>query len=338
MPITIYTLDGTGSPSATLPNGPGNKSGGFPASVATNLVAADPVTWQWYPVEYKPGFRFPQDVPLYELFGNSNPERGSGRRGINMVCDHILSNPNYFVISGLSQGAWLSDLIYEELRNPAGRLHSKYPYLLGVITFGSPRRPHGYTLTNHLLNASGFSTADIIDPIGRGACGDELYPTSFGTVPGIMQAPPTNGEVQWFCNLDDAASDTHGYVHTDVEEAVAAIARLLFGGTFASALQLTTQLVQIPVGLNVSQFNNLKTVIKQWMPFVSGAFGGENEGPNLTNPHATYNVEYTALAGNSLSAVQLATNYLLKLGAQYATGPTAPIPKDSYSWWQTPPS
>ena len=145
-PITIYTMDGTGSKSATQPNNPDiNPGGGFPASVAMNLVAADPVTWQWYPVDYNPGFAIPKDFPIDGTDGFANS--GSARRAIDIVTAHMLTNPNYVVLCGLSQGAWISDMLYVELRTSAGSLHAQYPYLLGVVTFGSPRRPHGHTLT-----------------------------------------------------------------------------------------------------------------------------------------------------------------------------------------------
>lgn len=341
MPITIYTMDGTGSPSATLPNGPGNKGGGFPASLAMNLVAADPVTWQWFPVDYKPGFGITKDVPIMKLAGNTDPTRGSANRAFNIVSAQILSSDNYFVLSGLSQGAWISDFLYEELRNPAGSLHSKYPYLLGVITFGSPRRPHGHTLTDHLLSASGFSTSDIIDPSGRGACGAATYTTpTFGSVPGIMTSPPSNGEVQWFCNLNDAASDSATMLDNNVADVVEAVAHFMWEGAASSGLSLITQLTQfaLTAGLNPTEFHNFIDVMQQWSPFAGFVPIVGKLAPD-ENPHAMYADPhpYTALSGNTLSAVTLATNYLLKLGAQYATGPATPIPKDSYSWWQTPP-
>ena len=203
MPITIYTLAGTGGKDPTS---------GFSAEVARRLVAAEPATWEWFPVDYKPGFMPHRDIPYL----STTPGVGSATRAVAIVTEHVLSNPNYFVFSGGSQGAWISEMLYEELRNPAGTLYSKYPYLLNVVDFGSPRRPHGHTLT--------FAD-NLIDPVGQGACGNARYRTSFGTVPGVMDHPPSDGEIQWFCNQNDPASDCAADLNTDAADGLAAILR-----------------------------------------------------------------------------------------------------------------
>jgi hypothetical protein len=303
---------------------------GTAVSVAKNLVAADPVTWQWYPVDYKPGFAIPDDLPM----GAANS--GSARRAINMVTAHILSNPNYVVVAGDSQGGMISDFLYEELRNPAGSLHSKYSNLLTVMSFGSPRRPHGHTLSPDCLAASGFSTGQLIDPVGQGIAGDLLYQMSFGTVPGVMASPPTNGEVQWFCNQRDVAADSTAYLNGNVENFVAAMTHLFWDGEL-SVFGVVGSIVQLAFGLlDISEWASVIDLIKQWWPFGGGDLGSPVGFPN---PHIEYEdpYPYTGITGCTISGVTIATNYLRKLGAQYAAGPVVPVPKASYSWWQIPP-
>lgn len=294
MPITIYTLAGTAGR---------DPASGYSAELARRLVAADPATWEWFPVDYKPGFRPRRDIP----YMSTTQGVGSATRAVAIVTEHVLSNPNYFVFSGCSQGAWISEMLYEELRNPAGTLHSKYPYLLNVVDFGSPRRPHGHTVT---------FTDKLIDPTGQGACGNARYRTSFGTVPGVMADPPSDGEIQWFCNLNDPASDSAASPDTDVADGLAAILRWFMGGAdIESYAALMTGMLRIPVGVAVKGPANLTSVIKQWWPFVGGAMGSPDAKDN--NPHAQYDdpYPYTSIAGNTKSAVTLATEYLLARGA-----------------------
>jgi len=309
VPITIYTLSGTAGKDPTW---------GFCAEVAMRLVAADPATWEWFPVDYKPGFMPHRDIP----YMSTNPGVGSATRAVAIVTEHVLSNPNYFVLCGCSQGAWISEMLYEELRNPAGTLYSKYPYLLNVVDFGSPRRPHGHTLT--------FAD-NLIGLVGQGACGNATYRTSFGTVPGVMDDPPSDGEIQWFCNQNDPASDCAAYLTTNVADGLAAILRWFMGGAdIRSGVSLITRMLRIPVGLTLNnETASLISVIKQWWPFVGGAMGSPNAKDN--NPHAQYDdpYPYTSIAGNTKSGVTLATEYLLGRGAQYATGPMTPIPKQA---------
>ena len=309
MPITIYTLAGTGGKDATT---------GYSAEVARRLVAADPATWEWFPVDYKPGFVPRRDIP----YMSTNPGVGSATRAVALVTEHVLSNPNYFVLSGCSQGAWISEMLYEELRNPAGTLHSKYPDLLNVVDFGSPRRPNGHTLT--------FAD-NLIDPAGQGACGNARYRTTFGSVPGIMADPPSDGEIQWFCNQNDPASACAAGPDSDVADGLAAILRWFMGGAdISSDISLITHLLRIPVGVPRNGTADLIGVIKQWWPFVGGAIGSPDAKDR--NPHAQYDdpYPYTSIAGNTKSGVALATEYLLSRGARYATGPVTPISKHAH--------
>ena len=73
----------------------------------------------------------------------------------------------------------------------------------------------------------------------------------------------------------------------------------------------------------------------------------------LNNPHAQYNsYSYTGITGNTTefsggtaawgtvgakTAVDLAVEYLLGVGAQYANAPATPRASLGYTWWQTPP-
>ncbi len=260
-----------------------------------------------------------RDIPYL----SNTPGVGSATRAVAIVTEHVLSNPNYFVFSGGSQGAWISEMLYEELRNPAGTLYSRYPYLLNVVDFGSPRRPRGHTLT--------FAD-NVIDPIGQGACGNASYRTSFGTVPGVMDSPPSDGEIQWFCNQNDPASDCAADLNTAAANGLAAILRWVMGGAdIRSGVSLITHMLRIPFRLTPDETANLLGVIKQWWPFVNGVVGSPNAKDN--NPHAQYDdpYPYTSIAGNTRSAVALATEYLLARGAQYATGPVTPILKQAYS-------
>lgn len=317
MPITIYSVDGTGSPGASIPNGASNPAGGFPASVASNLVAAQPDIWQWYPVEYGPGFAIPQDFPIDGTSGF--PNSGSARRAISMIASHLASQstPNHFCLIGLSQGAWVSDTMYEMLRS--GPLSAYYPYLLNVVTFGSPRRPYGHTLTSACLAASGLTTGNLVTPAGQGAAGTGSFPISdYGmTIPGVMQSPPTNGQVQWFCNINDAASDSSALLNGNVVAAFSAAAQLLWHGSLSTVTSLWSQLLTLATNLSAPERQSFQSALQQWFPFLGGGPSG--------NPHAQYNnpYSYTGVTGGSrLTAVDMATNFLKSVGTQYAA--TAP--------------
>ena len=135
--ISIYTYDGSGSLGATFTNGPyvatesglTYRGGGYPATLGTMLRAYDPLTWEWKPMDYKP-----------LIFGAA----ASIERGLEMGRTQIIDDPNYIVLSGLSQGTFITSNLYNEFRY--GALQDKKDDLIAIVNFGDALRPEGWTI------------------------------------------------------------------------------------------------------------------------------------------------------------------------------------------------
>jgi hypothetical protein len=125
--VTIYPVDGTGStdPRHTNPNA----TGGYPARVAQQLVAHDPVLWNWVPIDY-PASGYPIGPSV---------DDGAGK-----LIAYINATPGPFVLSGLSQGAMVCSKVYNEIRYGSLR-HRRADFVAGVM-FGSPAREPGHTI------------------------------------------------------------------------------------------------------------------------------------------------------------------------------------------------
>jgi hypothetical protein len=294
--VTIFTFDGTGAPVYTnfeisedpiwgdpnpaLPLSGRNLGGGFPQNVARRLKAHDSNTWNWYPIDYKSGFRMPGtnvfpfnqtfDVPL---------KNGSIGRALAMLGGALQKTSGKIVLCGLSQGAWICDLAWEEFNHPDGMFHSRLSDLVGIVTFGSPRRPYGLVP----------SIPGVINPPGQGAL-DFPLEMSFGSVPGRVADPPSF--MQAFCQIDDAASDS---TRTDPQKAaISAVAEFCWDGDIDSGARLIPQIATVVtdlVGSLVWDFikpgGDSPFAISKWLPFATGAQAGSDT--RFRNPHAHYN-------------------------------------------------
>jgi hypothetical protein len=293
MSVTIFTFDGTGSVSPTNfeisedptwgdPN-PAltflqrNVGGSFPVNVARRLLAHDANTWKWYPVDYKPGGRV-MNLPLFGTY-DIPLRNGSIGRALAILGGALQKISGPIVLCGLSQGAWICDLAWEEFNHPDGLFHSRLSDLVGIVTFGSPRRPAGLTI----------SAAGAIKPAGQGAC-DFPHQMSFGTVPGLVADPPSF--MQAFSMLNDAASDSA--TTSPTKEAVAALAELVWDGDLDSGLRLIPQLSSTIIdifGAGIWDFikpgGDSPFAFSKWLPFFGGASVGADT--RVLNPHAHYN-------------------------------------------------
>ena len=316
-------------------------SGGFPANVARRLLARDPVAWQWLPIDYKPGFRIYN--PAFPNLTYDFPfKNGSIGRALSMLGAALPYVDGKIVLCGLSQGAWVCDLAFEEFRDPNGLFHSRYSDLVSVVTFGSPRRPPGRSID--LPNA--------IHGTGQGFLATTQLELSFGTVPGLVNNPPN---WMWHFNqLGDVASDS---ASTEPQKtAIGAIFNFLWDGDFDSSLGLAANIA--PIVIDVAGeliWQTLKPggtspfALHKWIPFLGSASGDAR----VDNPHGQYNsYSYTGITGNTTefsggtaawgtigakTGVDLAVEYLLGVGAQYANAPATPRASLGYTWWQTPP-
>lgn len=293
MSVTIFTFDGTGSQVPTnfeisespLYNDPNPAltlaqrylGGGFPANVARRLLAHDSATWKWYPVDYKSGFRLfnpfapsaTYDIPL---------RNGSIGRALGMLGGALQKTPGKIALCGLSQGAWICDLAWEEFSNPSGLFHDRLSDLVAIVTFGSPRRPYG--LTPDLPGA--------IKPAGQGVA-DFPHQMSFGTVPGLVADPPEF--MQAYCMINDAASDSSTVEPT--RSAAAALAEYFFDGDIEDGMRLLSKFADIVIDIGGTiTWDMLKPdgdspfALSKWLPFTAGAAGGD---ARILNPHAQYN-------------------------------------------------
>lgn len=414
--INLITFDGTASqsptnfeiseamnPDPTLTAQQRRLGGGFPANVARRLLDTDPTNWTWIPMDYKPGFRIQSLIPIPGTpFVGANThdipfKTGSVGRALAMLGAKLATISGPIVLCGLSQGAWICDLAFEEFRNPAGLFHAYNDQLVSVVTFGSPRRAVGHTIP----------LPGAVRPLGQGFV-DFAQELSFGTVTGLVQNPP-----QWmwsFSQLDDAASDSSTDPQT--RDAIAAVAGFLWDGEVEAGLGLLSQMGSLVTQIfSALTWENIKPdesnpyAISKWLPFIAGA--GADADPRVGNPHAQYNSspydmlitspivantqyrgewnaatntnpalangtgtsghlykvsaaatrnlgagnitfalnDYVIYANgvwqkavkNTKTAVDLAVDYLLTLGAQYATEPVVPLVPAGYTWWQTPP-
>ena len=198
--IVVYTFDGTasglngvGGPGvATQTTAPDTGNGGaFPQKLAWLLQKNDPATWEWFPVNYLP-YRFFEGTPIKTIYTDA----------LTIVANDIASRPagTKFVLSGLSLGCFITGLLYNEFRNGVGALggvlKSRRKDLIGVVEFGSPLRPRGWSIP----------VQGAIDTTGRGIFSAPIpNAQTYGSTDGNIKYP------EWFYlsfnQPGDAASD-----------------------------------------------------------------------------------------------------------------------------------
>lgn len=308
MTVYIITFDGTasqaatnfeisenptvGDPNPTLTNAQRRTGGGFPANVAQRLTRHDPNTWKWIPIDYKPGFRLQNILDPNATF-DIPQKNGSIGRALAMLGATLYTIPAgaKIVLSGLSQGAWVASLAFEEFRHPQGQFHYRWNDLVAVINFGSPRRPYG-----HHIPLPG-----AIMPSGQGVA-DYPHELSFGSVPGLVDDPP---EWMWdFCMINDAAGD--GVRSGPLHDAQAAVAESLWDGEIGTGIRLIPHLAAIVADLGgtilweqISPQSDNPFALSKWLPFTTGA--GEGADARLGNPHAQYNsYAYTSILNSPI--------------------------------------
>ncbi len=336
--ISIYTYDGSGSLGATYTSGPyvvpGESNpqglsyigGGYPATLGSMLQAYDPLTWEWHPVEYKP-----------LIYGAAV----SIERGLEMGRQQIAADPNYIVLSGLSQGTFITSNLINEMRY--GALQDKYDDLIAVVNFGDALRPDGWTIPPaSAVKYLGHAAEDVLDPGGHGACGFPI-PLSYGDHTGLLTDPE---DFYWsFANMNDPATTVPdgpvwelqsqfaydmGHAEPDEDRTEAQDFLIDFG----------TYLLRKLAGHPLETIGSVAMALAQWIPmFIPTDFLGI-ELP-ISNPHAKYGDpnEYTSLANNTKSAVRLGFEYLSLLGRQYAPDPSSVVSTapSSVGWWVNPP-
>jgi hypothetical protein len=345
--ITIYTFDGVASTGAARPYDPvKNPSGGFPAELATKLVAADSSTWGWTPIDYSPG-----QILNYEPFGAALD------RGLSAAVEQILSTPGKVVLSGYSQGSLLATAVYNEFR--LGSLQSRQSDLIGIFNFGDATRPAGWTVPLYGSR----------DPGGTGAM-TLTYKQTYGYGPGLVSNPES---LYWsFANIGDQVAAASSGMQPTLSQV---IRRILYSGTesptklifhygedgtpnsppknllpwqagtvnlvnWANANQATAQaagtykgqsvldlIIALVGNSSVVSTTGLISLLAQWWPLTGANQVWSFINPLLTstafNPHTRYSglFPYTGLRNNSKTAVALAFDHLNSLSKRYL--PTA---------------
>lgn len=333
--ISIYTYDGSGSLGATYTSGPyvatedglTYRGGGYPATLGSMLRAYDPLTWVWKPMEYKP-----------LIFG----AHVSIERGLEMGRTQIIDDPNYIVLSGLSQGTFITSNLYNEFRY--GALQAKRDDLIAIVNFGDALRPEGWTIpAGGASTYLGHAEEDVLDPGGHGACMFPI-PLSYGDYTGQLVDPE---DFYWsFANMHDPAttiySDDAGMLQSEFAYDM--------GHAEGEGIDQVVNFAQAMARYFIDKYQHLgyplpliKDVlgaITQWIPFEIPTDIGGIIIPS-SNPHAKYGNPdpYTSLDNNTKSAVVLGFEYLSQLGREYAGDPLDSIPGSpaSVGWWVTPP-
>lgn len=333
--ISIYTYDGSGSMGATYTSGPyvanakgqTYAGGGYPASLASMLIAYDPLTWEWHPVEYKP----------LVLGAHVSIERG-----LEMGRTQIAADPNYIVLSGLSQGTFITSNLYNEFRY--GALQDKLDDLIAIVNFGDALRPQGWTIPPAgAVKYLGHSAGDVLDPGGHGACMFPI-PLSYGDHTGQLEDVD---DFYWsFANMGDPAttvlSDAAGMLQSQLAYDMGHAEGEGFDQVMDFVQDLGSYFMQ-KYSSELTPTALVRDVIEalvQWIPFVIKPNIWGIEIP-MSNPHGKYGNPnpYTSLANNTKSAVTLGFEYLSKLGREYAGDPLATYTTTSPSvgWWVNPP-
>lgn len=264
------------------------------------------------------------------------------------------------VLSGLSQGTFPVSLMYEELLNPAGALYARRNDLLSVVNFGDACRPPGKTIplagatnpggqgamTYPMLQSYGWRSAghiqrysafgslydnhywafcnlnDAASAVSADAAGVKLAKICRALIYGSPGTSAVTNTVysSTFRLFDGPLADLANWIPGDLDNLLLNLLGMMLGGcTPASLWGYVGHLFKSEslVGW-VDNTKQLLQIVSLWFPFVTGAIA-----PSLVpNPHAMYNDPnpYTAMTGNTKSAVQLAFEYLYALGLTYNQG------------------
>lgn len=298
--IILYTCDGTASPGPTLGwQQQKDGGGGYAASMAQAL---DPNIFEWRPVDYKPGFLLGGILPINDsglgpgfttdASRISLPMRRSVDRGVKMIVDQVKQQPIgvKWAMSGLSQGSAITAAVYKEALQ--GELQPWYDDLIAVVEFGAVCRPQGRTI----------NMAGAINPGGHGMFNFPIN-YSFGTQNGLL--PSNLPTYYWqFANLGDPASIVSGASGTTLSSAV----NLWYNFNGISLINFSSQVAALLTSPTAQA--DLAAIMR-----VADIFA--LDPANNPNPHAQYHLPYTGLPNNSLSAVQLAINYMQSVGANW---------------------
>lgn len=358
--IVIYTFDGTASPGAsvgynematTLPDGDEfvdtligtveslgypielNWGGGFPATLAKKLVAADPQTWEWYPVEYFP----------HRCLSRGWPIKRNHDLAISLAKAHMANNPDKkIVLSGLSQGTTVVATLYNELRY--GDLIHRKDDLVGIVNFGDVRRAENSTIP----------LPGALTPPGGGSFNMPLLPRnnsfpltqSYGPVPGRIQNPdPFYWSLSHMYDPASAMSGVGAWLTGQIGHA------MFYGPAgyplVAKGFDIAQGLISCLPGWIEDVFSQGESVIENilgfpmnlalfalaipgvlgWMGLVGmtepidlGPLGYLDLPAQMRNWHAQYGdpYPYTALSSNpaNKSAITIGYEYLLEVGAR----------------------
>lgn len=349
--VTIYTLDGVASTGASRPYDPvRNPAGGFPAELATRLVAADSATWAWTPIDYSPG----QILTAYEPFGYAVA------RGVADATNKILATPGKIVLASYSQGSILAATLYNEFRY--GNLRSRRSDLIGIVNFGDAHRPAGWTPPLYGVRDAG----------GAGAMTQPIRQSYGNSSSGLITLPE---RLYWsFANLGDEAAAAPSGMQPLLGQV---IRRILYSGTespdklifsygvdgtpnsppttavpmadlaaWCNANRVKAQaagtyrgqsLLELIIALvgnsSVVSVSGVLSLLSRWWPFTNPgnpwAFLRTELPQYSFNPHTRYSgsFPYTGLSNNTKTAVSLAYEYLLSLSKSYL--PTAAPPVNS---------
>lgn len=205
--------------------------------------------------------------------------------GIDNVIDALEAFPvgTKFAICGMSMGAEVASEVLKETR-PGGRIADRSADLIAGVTFGNPERQAGHTIPGG------------IDPGGHGVRGPS--------------ARLTDTPALWWDFANGGAYKDFVTVTGDDE------AGLLLTGIFDASYDLAGGLDEMLVALQTAFSDHSAATVQSYFQlfldliyFITPILNINDPRVNL-NGHVRYHFTYEGLPNNTLSAVDLAVNYL----------------------------
>ena len=244
-------------------------------------------------VDY-PGAHMPWDASGDEVFTSGYTIQLGCEQGRDNAVTAITATEGKFAFAAYSLGCVVAAMVYAEI--VSGSLTSRAGDFLGAVTFGNPVREAGHTIPGGT------------DPGGQGALGS----------PYLMTSVPAS----WW---DFADTDPLDPVTTTGTDAA--------GVDFTEIVQATFTTTGVTeynsiIGILEAALPDLTTQIPALWQIASELFFPWLSPTDNVDGHLNYNKPYGGLPNNTLTAVQLAVNYL--------NGVTAVVPSPpSGNYWPT---
>lgn len=258
----------------------------------------DPAKWEVVVADW-PNAHMPWDGVGFEAFLPTYSILAGARQGAQAALDLISQRPGKFSFASNGLGSLVAWLAYVGLTESGSVYADRAVDFVGAVTFGSPVREEGHTIPGS------------VDHSGKGILGDEYRavstPSSWWDFANRIPLDPytTNGD------------DPTSAVITTVADAVLINTNLT---TLSNVIDVISQVLPDLDANTLSTAWNALT--RMYFPFMS---------QHDTTGHNAYGNTYYGLAGNSLSAVQLAANYLNTLVPVTGTRPATSGPGISVS-------